>query len=137
MLRQLGNTRNEYNESSSRLEGFSCQMVFLFLWFKVSCVTFVPYGTFMYKCILCLFAMQCSKLLCFYSFLSPFIYQVHAYVNLAYKSIVVFFTTKTVFFRVCFKVNLFWCMERISNCNKACPWKSATQVACDCMWIYV
>ena len=67
------------------------------------------------------FAMQCSKLLCFYSFLSPFIYQVHAYVNLAYKSIVVFFTTKTVFFRVCFKVNIFWCMEGIFNCNKACP----------------
>ena len=64
------------------------------------------------------FAMQCSRLLCF-----PFsiIYQVHAYVNLAYKSIVLLVTTKTVFFRVCFKVNIFWCMEGIFNCNKACP----------------
>ena len=137
MLRQLGNTRNEYNESSSRLEGFSCQMVFCFFGSRSvalhSCLM-VRLCTNVFRAF---FAMQCSKLLCFCSFLSPFIYQVHAYVNLAYKSIVVFFTTKTVFFRVCFKVNLFWCMERISNCNKACPWKSATQVACDCMWIYV
>ena len=40
LLRQLGNTRNEYNESSSRSQGFSCQMIFLFLWFKVICVIF-------------------------------------------------------------------------------------------------
>ena len=40
LLRQLGNTRNEYNESSSRSQGFSCQMIFLFLWFKVICVLF-------------------------------------------------------------------------------------------------
>ena len=119
LLRQLGNTRNEYNESSSRSQGFSCQMIFLFLWFKVICVIFCALWCVYVQMYLEPFS-QCS-VVGFCVFLSLLVYQVHAYVNLAYKSIVLLVTTKTVFFRVCFKVNIFWCMERIFNCNKACP----------------